>query len=167
MIRMSAATAPCTDLLLPMLRQTFGVFEGLEGFSVFTSNTSSNGSCPDQAGPRQMMNAGGWSPSVDIVEDEGEYVFDMELPQVRLEDIDVTVQNLLLTIRGERRVVRGGSDIRCHKLERATGTFVRTFVLPGDADEAKVTAVLQDGLLSIRLAKKNDAKQKPIEVKAA
>ena len=106
-----------------------------------------------------------WTPAVDIVEDDKEFVVKAELPEVKKSEVQVTVENGLLTIRGERKFEREENKKRYHRLERAYGSFTRCFSLPEGADATKVRAEFKDGLLQIHMPKSEAAKPKHIEVK--
>jgi HSP20 family protein len=106
-----------------------------------------------------------WAPAVDITEDDKSYVIKAELPEVKKEDVHVSVDNGLLTLSGERSFEREEKGRKYHRVERAYGSFARTFTLPENVDPAKVNASYKDGLLTITLAKSREAKPKQIEVK--
>jgi HSP20 family protein len=106
-----------------------------------------------------------WMPPVDISEDEKEYVITAELPEVRKEDVKVTVENGVLTITGERRFEKTEENKKWHRVERSYGTFARTFSLPDDIDPAKVNAEFKNGMLKIHVAKSEAARPKQIDVK--
>ncbi|MDP3091418.1 MAG: Hsp20/alpha crystallin family protein [Nitrospira sp.] len=108
-----------------------------------------------------------WSPVVDISEDDKEYAIKAELPDVKKEDIKLNVHDDVLTITGERKYEKEEKGKKYHRVERAYGSFVRSFTLPEDADGTKVTAEYKDGLLNVRLPKSEKAKPKTIEVKVA
>ncbi len=114
---------------------------------------------------KETMTVSEWTPLVDITEDEKEYLIKAELPEVNKDAVKVTVENGILTITGERRFEKEEKGKRYHRIERAYGSFLRTFVIPDDADDAKVNADFKDGLLTVRLAKSEKAKPKSIEVK--
>jgi len=108
-----------------------------------------------------------WSPVVDISEDEKEYAIKAELPDVKKEDIKLNVHDDVLTITGERKYEKEEKGKKYHRVERAYGSFMRSFTLPEDADGTKVTAEYKDGMLNVRLPKSEKAKPKSIEVKVA
>ncbi len=89
------------------------------------------------------------------------------MPEVRKEDVKVTVENGVLTISGERKFEKEEKDKRYHRIERAYGSFTRSFSVPDDADDAKVGAEFKDGVLTVRLAKSEKARPKSIEVKVS
>jgi HSP20 family protein len=129
------------------------------------------GGFPNRLGFLRRMENGeslklpGWSPLVDITEDDHEYLFKADLPEMKKEDVKVTVENGVLSIFGERKVEKEEKKKKYHRIERAYGFFERTFTVPEDADAAKIVADFKDGVLKIHLPKVVTAKAKPIEVK--
>jgi HSP20 family protein len=115
----------------------------------------------------ELMTVAEWAPLVDIIEDEHEYLIKAELPEVKKEEVKVTVQDGVLSLAGDRKFVREEKDKKYHRLERAYGSFVRTFSLPEDADDNKVTADFKEGILQVHLPKSEKARPKNIEVKIA
>jgi HSP20 family protein len=118
-------------------------------------------------GKDEAMTVAQWAPLVDIVEDEQEYLIKAEVPEVKKEEVKVTVQDGVLILAGERKFVKEEKDKKYHRVERAYGSFVRSFSLPENADENKVTADFKDGVLQIHLPKSEKARPKNIEVKIA
>jgi HSP20 family protein len=106
-----------------------------------------------------------WMPLVDIVEDDKEYIITAELPEVSKNDVKVTMENGLLTLRGERKFERDDENKRYHRLERYYGAFARSFAMPDDGDPSSVRAEFKDGILRIRIAKSESARPRQIEVK--
>jgi HSP20 family protein len=106
-----------------------------------------------------------WSPLVDIIEDDHEYLFKADLPEMKKDDVKVTFENGILYISGERRAEKEEKKRKFHRLERFFGTFERTFTLPEDADATKIMAEFHDGVLRVHLPKHPMAKPKAIEVK--
>ena len=106
-----------------------------------------------------------WAPLVDIAEDEKEYLITAELPEVKKEDVKVTMENGVLTVTGERKFEHEEKNKKWHRVERSYGSFARTFALPDDGDAAKVNAEFKDGMLKVRVAKSEAARPKQIEVK--
>lgn len=117
-------------------------------------------------GDRETMTVADWSPAVDIYETDKEYVIKVELPEVSKEDVKVTVQEGVLTIQGERRQEKQ-EGWRYHRIERSYGTFARSFRIPDEVEEARVSAEVKDGILNVRLPKAEKVKPKSIEVKVA
>jgi HSP20 family protein len=118
-------------------------------------------------GGKETMTVARWYPLVDITEDDKEYVIKAELPEIRREDVRVTVENGVLTLSGERKYEQEEKGRKYHRVERAYGNFVRSFTLPDDADPGKVAAEFKDGVLRIRVTKQEQARPKTIEVKVA
>jgi HSP20 family protein len=105
-----------------------------------------------------------WLPSVDIYETDGEFVVKAELPEVRQEDLDIKVEDSVLTIKGERRFQKDLSKNNFHCVERKYGLFRRSFSLPVSIDQDQVKADLKDGILTIVLVKKAGAGPVHIEI---
>ena len=118
-------------------------------------------------GGQELMTVSQWTPSVDIIEDEKEYLVKADLPEVKKEDVKVTVENGVLTITGERKFEKEEKDKMYHRIERSYGNFLRSFTLPDGADGAKVNAEFKDGVLKVHLPKSEKAKPKTVEVKVA
>jgi HSP20 family protein len=118
-----------------------------------------------QDGGRESITVAEWAPLVDISEDDAEYLIKADLPEVRKEEIKVTVENGVLVLSGVRKFEKEDKDRRHHRIERAYGTFGRSFSLPDDADAAKVNAEFSDGVLKLHIAKSEAARPKQIEVK--
>jgi HSP20 family protein len=115
----------------------------------------------------ESLTAVDWAPSVDILETDKEYLIKAELPEVKKEDVKVAVENGILTIQGERKQEKEEKGKKFHRIERSYGCFERSFTLPDDADEKKITADFKDGILNVHMAKSEIVKPKTIEVKAA
>src|SRR5205085_10902516 len=116
---------------------------------------------------REEIALADWMPVADITEDEKEYLIRAELPDLKKEDVKVTVENGVLTISGERKFEKEEKKKKYHRVERAYGRFVRSFTLPDDADANGVKAEFKDGMLTVHLPKNEKAKPKQIEVKVA
>lgn len=116
---------------------------------------------------KEAMTLADWAPLVDITEDEKEYLIQAELPDVKRDDVKVTVENGILTMTGERRMEKEEKDRKYHRIERAYGTFMRSFTLPEGTDGGKVAAEFKDGMLTVRLPKTEAAKPKTVEVKVS
>ena len=108
-----------------------------------------------------------WSPTVDISETDGEYLIKAELPEVKKDDVKVTLEDGILTIQGERRREKDEKTTKYHRVERSYGSFVRSFSLPDQVDENGVKAEYRDGMLNLRIPKSEKAKPRAIEVKVA
>jgi HSP20 family protein len=106
---------------------------------------------PRQTGEGQP--ALGWAPLADVSETQGEYVIKAELPEVRREDVSLTVQDGVLTLSGERRQEQHEENEKLHRIERQYGSFTRRFALPEDADEQSIRAESKDGVIVIHIPK--------------
>lgn len=107
----------------------------------------------------------GWVPSVDIYEtDDHEVVLKAELPDMKREDIGVTFENGVLTIKGERTFSEDVRRENYHRVERHHGTFSRSFTLPNTVDAGRISASYKDGVLTLRLPQREEAKPKQIAV---
>lgn len=118
-------------------------------------------------GGKEAMTVAEWSPLVDISEDDKEYLVKAELPEVKKEDVKLTVEDNVLSITGERKYEKEEKGKKYHRVERAYGSFMRSFTLPEDADGSKVSAEYKDGVLRVHLPKSERAKPKSIEVKVS
>jgi HSP20 family protein len=116
-------------------------------------------------GHDDVTSRGAWLPPVDIYETDGrEIVLKAEIPGLRREDIDLTVESTTLTIRGERRRDEGINDDCYHRVERAYGTFSRSFTLPNTIDAGRVRADYRDGVLTITMPVREEARPRQIQV---
>jgi HSP20 family protein len=106
-----------------------------------------------------------WMPAVDIYEsDDHSLVVKAELPDVKREDINVTVENNVLTVRAERKLAETIARDRFHRMERQYGAFSRSFTLPTSVDAGAINASYKDGVLTIRLPQREEAKPKQITI---
>jgi HSP20 family protein len=105
-----------------------------------------------------------WTPSVDVEENPETYIIKAELPQVKKADVKIGIEDGVLTLSGERRQDREDAGRRYHRVERAYGSFVRSFRLPDNVDETRVQAAYHDGVLSIVLPKSAKPKQSVREI---
>src|SRR6059036_2028489 len=110
---------------------------------------------------------GAWAPAVDIFEKEDCLVLKAELPGMKEKDINVHVENGILTLHGERMHEEGVTKESYHRVERFCGSFTRTFALPTTVDVPTIRASYKDGVLEVVLPKAETAKAKRIEIKAA
>ncbi len=115
-------------------------------------------------GDKEALTRADWSPSVDITEDDANYLIEVELPGVEKEGVKVAVENEVLTIRGERKFEREETGAKVHRVERSFGSFLRTFRVPEDADGEAVAASFKNGVLTVTLPKTEKAKPRQIEV---
>ncbi len=107
---------------------------------------------------------GTWAPAVDIFEQEGNIVLKAELPGIDLKDVDIRLENNVLTLRGERKVDNEVKRESFHRIERAYGTFARSFTLPSTVDQQNIKADYKDGVLKVVLPKREEAKPKQITI---
>lgn len=114
---------------------------------------------------KEAITVADWIPTVDIAETDAAYQIKAELPEVKKEDVKVTVEDGVLTISGERRHETEEKGKTYHRVERSYGSFVRSFTLPDHVDEAGVKAEYKDGVLNLHLPKSEKAKPKAIDVK--
>jgi HSP20 family protein len=114
---------------------------------------------------REAMTVADWAPTVDITEDDKEYLIKAEIPDVDKKDVKVTVQDGVLTLQGERKQEKEEKGKKFHRIERSYGSFVRSFALPDDVSEDKLKAEFKDGMLLVHLPKAEKPKPKAIEVK--
>jgi HSP20 family protein len=112
----------------------------------------------------EAFQAPGWSPAVDIVETDNEIVLKADLPGVNPDDVDISVEDGTLTVKGERRFESDVKEDDYRRLERVYGSFVRRFALPSTVDTDKVQAAYRNGVLELTLPKRAEAKPKPIKV---
>jgi len=107
---------------------------------------------------------GAWMPGVDIYENKDQIVLEAELPGMNREDFEVTVENNVLTLRGERRFEKRDETDNYHRVERAYGSFTRSFTLPQTVSSEGATADYKDGVLRVVLQKREEVKARRIEV---
>ena len=107
---------------------------------------------------------GSWAPAVDIYEKDGNIVLKAELPGVDPKDVDVRVENNVLTLRGERKFESEVKREKYHRVERAYGTFSRSFTLPNVVDTGNIKAEYKDGVLHMTLPKREEAKPRQIQI---
>lgn len=110
---------------------------------------------------------GAWAPPVDIFERQDQLIIRAEVPGVRKEDMDVRIENGVLTLHGERRQETDVKEENAHRLERLYGAFTRSFSLPTTVDAAKVAATYKDGILEVSVPKAETAKPKRVEINVA
>jgi len=114
-------------------------------------------------GSDEALTTSNFAPPVDVYEDEHNITLKIEVPGIDEKDINVTIENNTLTVRGERRFEKDKEE-NFHRVERMYGSFTRSFTLPNTVDPEQVSAHYEKGVLKIRLAKKAEAKPKLIKV---
>lgn len=112
----------------------------------------------------QDFSAGAWRPTVDIYETPDKIILKADLPGISLDDIELKIENNTLTIRGERRMDKETKQEDYHRIERAYGSFSRSFTLPNTVDVDKVKAEHKNGILEVILPKKEETKPKKIKI---
>ncbi len=113
-----------------------------------------------EAAPATAM----WAPAVDIYESGDDIVVKAEIPGIDRDGVAVEVKDGILTLRGERKFEKEEKEENYHRIERSYGTFVRSFALPSSADPEKVEAALKDGVLEVRIGKREQAKPRKVKV---
>jgi HSP20 family protein len=109
----------------------------------------------------------GWVPPVDIIETaDNTQIHRAELPDMKREDIKVTLENNTLTIEGERTFVKAGESEKYHRVERGYGAFARRFTVPNTVDAGKVEASYQDGVLTVKLPRREESRSRQIQIGA-
>jgi len=103
-------------------------------------------------------------PAVDVYEDEHKVALKLEIPGVTQQDVDIQLENNILTVRGERKFEKEEKEENFHRIERRYGSFARSFTLPNTLDPESVQANYENGVLKIELAKRAEAKPKQIHV---
>ena len=141
-------------------RELDEIHKRLSGF--FGGNSLSK-----RANGQEEITVAEWAPLVDITEDDKEYVIKAELPEVKKSDVKVRVEDGVLYLSGARQFEKEEKGKRYHRIERAYGSFTRSFALPDDVDPQQVNAEFKDGVLNVRVAKDPNARPKSIEVKVA
>jgi len=115
-----------------------------------------------------LLTSGSWVPPVDIYHNgDHEVVLKAELPDMAREDIDITVENGTLTIKGEKKLSQDVKEEQFHRIERHYGAFSRSFSLPLTVDATKVGADYKNGVLTVRLPLREEAKPRQIKVNVA
>jgi HSP20 family protein len=114
---------------------------------------------------REALTVADWVPTVDISEDDKEYVIKAEIPAVDKKDVKISVEEGVLTIQGERKQEKEEKGKKFHRVESSYGSFFRSFTLPENIAEEKLRAEFKDGVLLVHLPKTEKPKPKAVEVK--
>ena len=117
---------------------------------------------PRQAAPSPQANE--WAPLADVSETDGEFLIKAELPEVRKEDVSITVQDGVLTLAGERKQEKREDQEKTHRIERLYGSFARRFALPENADEQGIRAESRDGVIVIHIPKQRVVEPQPRQI---
>ncbi len=118
-------------------------------------------------GQKESMALADWIPAVDVLETDTEFQIRAELPGIEKEQVSLAVEEGVLTISGRREQEKEENGKRYHKIERAYGSFARSFTVPDIVDQHKVSAEFKNGVLTVRLPKSEKARPKSIEVKVS
>jgi HSP20 family protein len=113
---------------------------------------------------QESLSAGSFVPPVDVYEDEQGIRLKMEVPGIDEKDIDIRLENNLLTVRGERKLEKETKEENYHRIERSYGSFTRSFSLPNTVNTEEVKAAYTKGVLTINLGKRAEARPKQIKV---
>ena len=113
---------------------------------------------------REEMTHGAWAPSVDIFEDKEHLILEAELPGMNREDFEISVENNVITLRGERKFEKKTEGDNYHRVERSYGSFTRSFTLPQTVTADGATADFENGILRVSLPKREETKARRIEV---
>jgi HSP20 family protein len=105
-----------------------------------------------------------WAPAADVSETETEYLIKAELPEVRKEDVNITVQDGMLSLSGERKQEKTEENEKTHRVERFYGSFSRRFALPENVDEEGIRAEGRDGVITIRIPKQKLVTPQPRQI---
>jgi HSP20 family protein len=122
---------------------------------------------PASGGEDEWALGGSWAPAVDIYEQDGNIVLKAEVPGLEPKDVDIRVENNTLTLRGERKLDHEVKRENYHRVERAYGSFTRSFTLPNVVDTDSIKADYKDGVLRVVLPKREEAKPKQISINVA
>src|SRR5919198_4432823 len=109
---------------------------------------------------------GAWNPSVDIYENKDQIVLEAELPGMNREDFDLSIENNTITLRGQRQFEKQDDSDNYHRVERAYGSFTRSFTLPNTVTAEGANAEYKNGVLRVTLPKREETKARRIEIKA-
>ena len=125
------------------------------------------GGFPNRMGSGEIhsLTVADWSPEIDISEDDHGYLLKADLPEMKKDDVRVTVEDGILNVSGERKTEKEDQKRKFHRIERSFGTFRCSFTLPEDADSTKVTAEFRDGVLKVHLPTTARPRSKALEVK--
>lgn len=115
---------------------------------------------------REEMTHGAWAPNVDIYEDKERLFLEAELPGMNREDFEISVENNVLTLRGERKFEKKTEGDNYHRVERSYGSFTRSFTLPQTVTAEGATADFENGVLRVSLPKREETKARKIEISA-
>jgi len=136
-------------------------FHGLNTLQEHVNRLFEDGFARSRSGQSELTS---WAPAVDIYETENELVVKADLPDVQEKDIDVRVENNTLTIRGERKFSNEVHEDNYLRVERAYGTFTRSFSLPNTVNTETIHAEYRNGVVKVRMPKREESKPKQIKI---
>jgi len=116
---------------------------------------------------REEMAGGSWIPSVDIYEDQDKLILEADLPGLNREDFEISVENNVITLKGERKFEKKVEGDNYHRVERSYGGFTRSFTLPQSVTAEGATADFENGILRVSLPKREETKARKIEITGA
>ena len=116
-------------------------------------------------GTEEGLATGVWAPPVDVFETPESIVLKADLPDVKKDEVDISIENGTLTLKGERKMEKETKEKNFYRMERSYGTFTRSFTLPPTVDSEKVGASFESGVLTVTLPKREESKPKQIKVK--
>ena len=105
-----------------------------------------------------------WAPAVDIYEDENQLVLSAEVPGIEEKDVEIKIEDSTLIIQGERKMEKETKEENYHRIERAYGSFYRSFALPNYVDQEKIHAEHENGVLKITMPKKSELKPRKVKI---
>ena len=142
-------------------------FQELQGWGERMSRLLGSDRVPARRGAEEEgLTYGSWMPPVDIVEGKDRIQLNVELPGFKEDQVNLTVEDGLLTIRGERKFNRENREENYHRIERSYGTFVRSFTLPNSVEQGRIQANFADGILHVDMPKREETKPKQIPIQA-
>lgn len=119
------------------------------------------------AGNREEMTHGAWMPNIDIFDENDNLVLEAELPGMKRDDFEISIENNVITLKGERKFENKSEGNNYHRIERAYGSFSRSFTLPQEVTAEGATADFEDGVLRVTLPKREETRARKIEVRGA
>jgi len=115
-------------------------------------------------GEQKDLITSAWAPAVDIYEDENQLVLTAEIPGIEEKDVEIKLEDNMLSIQGERKMEKETKEENYHRLERAYGSFYRSFTLPNYIDQEKIHAEHENGVLKITMPKKPELKPRKVKI---
>lgn len=112
------------------------------------------------------LSSGSWTPSCDILETREAVIVRAEVPGVKQSDIEISLDNGVLTLRGTRKLEKETEERSYYRIERSYGSFVRSFTLPRSVDAERISANLEDGVLEIRMPRREETKPRQIKIES-